>query len=188
LFDTSPGNPWTSQGFPETTISDENGSVTLQGWLAQWSMTTLLDYKTTLAYLAYLGYPDSKTTNALKVSQPRRLERRAKLMQGSGRTKGKGKNRNVFLCWVCGAAGSGKTALLRSFIRKGYRDAYMPTSKPISVVNSVEIDGSEKYLVVCSFSSGTRLYLTLLYCRCKNLGQNMRRRRLKVPRNQTWSM
>ncbi|KDN47152.1 mitochondrial Rho GTPase 1 [Tilletiaria anomala UBC 951] len=60
LFSTAPGNahPWKGTGFPqETTITNEHGSVTLQGWLAQWSMTTLLDYRTTLAYMAYLGYP-----------------------------------------------------------------------------------------------------------------------------------
>jgi len=66
-------------------------------------------------------------------------------MAGGG--KGKVESRNVFLCWVCGAAGSGKTSLLRNFAGKGYRDAYIPTTKPVSVVNSVEIDGSEKYLV-----------------------------------------
>lgn len=47
LFETSPGNPWSNQGFPDTTTSDESGAVTLQGWLAQWSMTTLLEHKTT---------------------------------------------------------------------------------------------------------------------------------------------
>ena len=36
LFNTSPGNPWTAQRFPDTTIADEAGAVTLQGWLAQW--------------------------------------------------------------------------------------------------------------------------------------------------------
>jgi len=36
LFSTSPGNPWASQGFPDTTVSDDTGAVTLQGWLAQW--------------------------------------------------------------------------------------------------------------------------------------------------------
>lgn len=36
LFSTSPGNPWLSQGFPDTTITDDFGRVTLQGWLAQW--------------------------------------------------------------------------------------------------------------------------------------------------------
>lgn len=64
LFATAPNgqHPWEADDFPEkTTTTDENGAVTLQGWLAQWSMTTLLDYKVTLAYLAYLGYPGSMT-------------------------------------------------------------------------------------------------------------------------------
>lgn len=61
-------------------------------------------------------------------------------------------SRNVLLCYVCGAAGSGKTSLLRAFIGKpfgkGAGGSYEPTTKGISVVNSVEIGGSEKYLVV----------------------------------------
>ena len=36
LFSTSPGNPWTAQKFPDTTVADGTGAVTLQGWLAQW--------------------------------------------------------------------------------------------------------------------------------------------------------
>lgn len=101
-------------------------------------MTTLLEHKTTLAYLAYLGYPDEPRTSALQVTRARKIDRR------------KGKvTRNVFLCFLCGAAGSGKTSLLRAFAGKPFRDVYEPTSKPISVVNSVDIGGSEKYLVVC---------------------------------------
>ena len=100
-------------------------------------MTTLLDHKTTLEYLAYLGYPEESTTSALQVTRPRKVDRR----------KGKS-TRNVFLCYVCGAAGSGKTSLLRNFSGKPYMDAYESTKKPINVVNSVDIDGSEKYLVV----------------------------------------
>jgi mitochondrial Rho GTPase 1 len=100
-------------------------------------MTTLLDHKTTLAYLAYLGYPEEQTTNALQVTRPRKMDRR------------RGKSmRNVFLCYVCGAAGSGKTSLLRNFAGKSFTGTYEPTKKPICVVNSVDIDGSEKYLVV----------------------------------------
>lgn len=154
IFSTSPGNPWANTTFPDTTIADDLGSVTLQGWLAQWryvphfshrmtflktleSMTTLLDHKTTLAYLAHLGFPGESTTSALKIIRPRKSDR------------GKGKSsRNVFLCYVCGAAGSGKTSLLSRFAGKPYRDHYLPTTKPVSVVNSVEIDGIEKYLVV----------------------------------------
>ena len=101
-------------------------------------MTTLLEHKTTLAYLAYLGYSEEPRTSALQVSRPRKADRR------KGKT-----TRNVFLCYVCGAAGSGKTSLLRSFVRKPFTGTYEPTSKMISVVNAVDIDGSEKYLVVC---------------------------------------
>jgi Ras family protein T1 len=36
VFSTSPGNPWATQKFPDTTLSDDTGAVTLQGWLAQW--------------------------------------------------------------------------------------------------------------------------------------------------------
>ncbi|XP_006462756.1 hypothetical protein AGABI2DRAFT_224362 [Agaricus bisporus var. bisporus H97] len=142
VFSTSPGNPWATQKFPDTTLSDDTGAVTLQGWLAQWSMTTLLDHKITLAYLAYLGYPGESQTEALQVTRARKLDRR------------KGKvTRNVFLCYVCGAAGSGKTALLRAFAGKPYNPAYEPTSKPINVVNAVDLDGSEKYLVLQEFGS-----------------------------------
>ncbi|EIW59578.1 mitochondrial Rho GTPase [Trametes versicolor FP-101664 SS1] len=142
LFSTSPGNPWAGQKFPDTTVSDDTGAVTLQGWLAQWSMTTLLEHRTTLAYLAYLGYPDEPRTTALHVTRPRKADRR------------KGKSaRNVFLCYVCGAAGSGKTSLLRAFAGKPFSPVYEPTKKMNSVVNSVDIDGSEKYLVLQEFGS-----------------------------------
>ncbi|ETW81671.1 hypothetical protein HETIRDRAFT_36706 [Heterobasidion irregulare TC 32-1] len=142
LFSTSPENPWARQNFPDTTIADGTGAVTLQGWLAQWSMTTLLDHKTTLAYLAYLGYPDEPRTDALLITRPRKHDRK------------KGKlTRNVFLCYVCGAAGSGKTSLLRAFAGKPFQEIYEPTKKMFSVVNSVDIDGSEKYLVLQEFGS-----------------------------------
>ncbi|KAF9533224.1 P-loop containing nucleoside triphosphate hydrolase protein [Crepidotus variabilis] len=142
LFSTSPGNPWAAQKFPDTTLATDSGAVTLQGWLAQWSMTTLLDHKTTLAYLAYLGFPKEPRTNALQITRARKIDRR------------KGKvTRNVFLCYVCGAAGSGKTSLLRAFAGKGFMGSYEPTNKMISVVNAVDIDGSEKYLVLQEFGS-----------------------------------
>ncbi|KAJ3239371.1 ERMES complex Ca(2+)-binding regulatory GTPase gem1 [Chytriomyces hyalinus] len=141
LFSTSPGNPWISTGFPETTITNESNSVTLQGFLAQWSMTTLLDYRTTLAYLAYLGYRGDRTS-ALKVTRPKKVDRkRGKVL------------RNVFSCYVLGAVGSGKTSLLKGFINRPYSDTYSGTDKPYNVVNSIEIGGSEKYLVMQEFGA-----------------------------------
>lgn len=142
LFSTSPGNPWRSIGFPETTITNESGAVTLQGFLAQWSLTTLLDHKLTLAYLAYLGY-DGDTTLALKVTKPRRVDRR----------RSKKVPRNVFLCYVFGGTGSGKSALLKGLVQKPFTEQYSGSanSRTYSVVNSVEIGGAEKYLVMQEF-------------------------------------
>lgn len=95
-FETSPSNPWSQMGL--NTITTDKGALTLQGYLAMWSMTTLLDYKTTLAYLAYLGY-EGNTKEAIKVIYPSRL------------TSKKGRsNRNVFSAFVFGATGSGKAS------------------------------------------------------------------------------
>jgi Ras family protein T1 len=106
-------------------------------YLAVFSMEALLDHRTTLAYLAYLGYPETPLTSALQLTRSRRVERR------------KGKvTRNVFLCYVCGAAGSGKTSLLKHFVGKPHSTVYESTNKILSVVNSVEVEGAQKYLIV----------------------------------------
>ena len=102
----------------------------------------MLDHRVSLAYLAYLGFgansdQTTPTTAALTILQPRRVERR------------RGKvTRSVFLCYVLGAAGSGKTTILKAFVGKDLNTVYDPTSKIKDVVNSVEIRGAEKYLVV----------------------------------------
>jgi Ras family protein T1 len=88
LFSTSPGSPW----------DYNNEGITLQSFLAMWSMTTLLDYKVMLAYLAYLGYHDTDRTNALKVTKPR----------GDYERRNGNIERDVFLAYVFGATGSGK--------------------------------------------------------------------------------
>ncbi|KAI8370546.1 EF hand associated-domain-containing protein [Radiomyces spectabilis] len=136
LFSTSPGNPWANTAFPHTTITTETGSVTLQGWLAQWSMTTLIDHRTTLKYFAYLGF-EGDTRNALKVTRPKKADRKKGKIQ-----------RNVFSCYVFGAPGSGKTSLMRAFVHKPFSEKYQPTTEPFQVVNSVEMKGVEKYLVL----------------------------------------
>jgi Ras family protein T1 len=107
-------------------------------------MTTLLDHRTTIAYLAYLGFSTEPRTAALQITRPRKTDRR----------KGKS-SRNVFLCYVCGAAGSGKTALLRAFADRPFREGapYEPTSKVLSIVNAVDLGGAEKYLVLQEFGS-----------------------------------
>lgn len=59
-------------------------------------MTTLLDHRTTLKYLAYLGF-EGDTRTALKITKPKKVDRKKGKIQ-----------RNVFSCYVFGAPGSGK--------------------------------------------------------------------------------
>lgn len=99
-------------------------------------MTTLLDHQTTLKYLAYLGF-EGDTRRALKVTRPKKQDRKKGKVQ-----------RNVFLCYVFGGPGSGKTSLLKAFVNKPFSEKYIPTTKSFNVVNSVEMKGVEKYLVV----------------------------------------
>ena len=139
LFATCPGNPWTSSGFPETTLLNDTGALTLQGFLAQWVMTTLLEPSLALAYLAHLGYGEltgQPPLSALKTIKIRRRNDPA-LAQ-----------RDVFLCHVLGAVGCGKSALLRSFLHRPFAPNYTPTTRPALAVNSVEIGGRDRFLVL----------------------------------------
>jgi Ras family protein T1 len=59
-------------------------------------MTTLTDYKKTLAYLAYLGY-DGDSKSAIKIVRNSKVDKKKPKM-----------NRTVFMGLVFGATGCGK--------------------------------------------------------------------------------
>jgi mitochondrial Rho GTPase 1 len=145
LFAPTPGIPqlWIDNDFPSCTVRDDAGYVTLQGWLAQWSMTTFTAPKTTLEYLAYLGFesPDRSnptTTAALKLTKARKRRRRP------GRI-----GRNVVLGHILGAPQSGKSSLLDAFLARPFSNMYHPTIQPRVVVNTVELPGGRQcYLIL----------------------------------------
>lgn len=144
LFAPTPGLPhsWQETSFPSSTVRNEAGHITLQGWLAQWSMTTFLEPKTTLEYLAYLGFeaPNARepTTAALKITKARKRRRRP------GRVE-----RNVVLCYIIGSGGAGKSALLDAFLNRPFNPLHYPTIKPRRAVNSVELHGGKQcYLIL----------------------------------------
>lgn len=111
LFRPTPGPPVLfAHG---ESVRDEDGNITLQGWLAHWSMETRVDYKTTLRYLAYLGYEDGMgkgTVSALRLTKIRKRKQgpSGKLKGVGAQGKGGRVERNVLLCYVIGKAGSGK--------------------------------------------------------------------------------
>lgn len=143
LFAPTPGLPssWVDSAFPSCTVRNEAGYITLQGWLAQWSMTTFESPKTTLAYLAYLGFETTDrggTTTALRVTKARKHRDRP------GRVE-----RNVFQSYVLGAPGSGKSTLLDTFLSRPFNPTYHPTIQTRSAVNSVELRGGKQcYLIL----------------------------------------
>lgn len=143
LFAPTPGLPpsWVDSAFPSCTVRNEAGYITLQGWLAQWSMTTFESPKTTLEYLAYLGFESNDrggNTTALRVTKARKHRDRA------GRVE-----RNVFLSYTLGAPGSGKSTLLDTFLNRPFNPTYHPTIQARSAVNSVELRGGKQcYLIL----------------------------------------
>lgn len=148
LFKPTPGIPesWDETNFPQTTVRNEQGHVTLQGWLAQWSMTTFLDYKVTLAYLAFLGFESKNglTSSALKVTKPRK-ER----TKNGSQVRVQVNDRTVSNCFVLGGPKSGKSSLLEVFLGRQYSETYNPTIRPRIVVNSVELKGGKQvYLIL----------------------------------------
>lgn len=163
LFKPTPGIPnlWQEFNFPHSAVHNESGDITLQGWLAQWSMTTNLEYKTTMEYLALLGFENSllvnlntqvintsygsrKITDALKVTKARK-----KRNPSSRSYRNSTVDRSVFNCFVVGSRGSGKTGLLTAFLNRAVSEEYAPTIRPITVVNSVEVHGGKQcYLIL----------------------------------------
>ncbi|CAK9438806.1 uncharacterized protein LODBEIA_P30300 [Lodderomyces beijingensis] len=146
LFRPTPGIPklWVETNFPSSIVCNEEGYVTLQGWLAQWNLSTLLSYKTTLEYLGYLGFDAGNSVKALKVTKAR------KSRQKQGKTYRTSVNdRNIFNCFVLGAPKAGKTALLDSFLHGSFSDVYSPTIQPRLVIKDIELRGGKQcYLIL----------------------------------------
>lgn len=143
LFAPTPGLPhsWLDSAFPSSTVRNEAGHITLQGWLAQWSMTTFFSPATTLAYLAYLGFnppdPRASTTSALHLTKSRKRRKRPTRVE-----------RNVFLAYILGSSGAGKSCLLDAFLSRPFSPTYHPTIKPRTAVNSVELPGGKQCTLI----------------------------------------
>jgi hypothetical protein len=92
--------------FPRGVHTNVAGHVSLDGWLAQWSMTALLQPFTAALYLRYLGF-QGDISSALIPTRRRRVENRNNSLQ-----------RTVVRGFVFGAKGVGKSSLLDALTRK----------------------------------------------------------------------
>lgn len=158
LFIPTPGLPplWVQTRFPYSTLRNEFGFVTLQGWLAQWSMFVHLDYTSALSYIAMLGYlsrtDQTDLKSAVRVTKPARPRNRKSQIYRRSTVQ----DRQVFHCIVLGQRSSGKSTLLSSFLERpliqysnnsGEKTDIPPetphnTEKPLNDINSTSRSNS----------------------------------------------
>uniref|UniRef100_A0A8C9R5Q0 Mitochondrial Rho GTPase n=1 Tax=Scleropages formosus TaxID=113540 RepID=A0A8C9R5Q0_SCLFO len=108
LFRVFPYMPW-GPDVNSTVCTSDQGWITYQGYLSQWTLTTYLDVQRCLEYLGYLGYSiiceQESQAAAITVTRDKKIDLQKKQTQ-----------RNVFCCNVFGASGSGKSGFLQAFL------------------------------------------------------------------------
>ncbi|XP_071815257.1 mitochondrial Rho GTPase 1-A-like isoform X1 [Apostichopus japonicus] len=154
LFQTCPMMPW-GPDVNMTVITNERGWITLQGYLAQWTLTTLLDVSRTLELLAYFGYryvmaDHENQLSAIIVTRDKKIDLQKRQT-----------SRNTFQCNVIGPRGAGKTAFLQAFVDR-MPDNPVINSDNLSMyaVNTVQVYGQEKYLLLHEIDVGLTDELT----------------------------
>ncbi|KAM7469313.1 hypothetical protein LguiA_007496 [Lonicera macranthoides] len=132
LFSTAPESPWSDAPYEDAAEKNALGGLSLDGFLSEWALMTLLDPIRSVENLIYLGYT-SDPSSAIRVTRRRRLDR-----------KKQQSDRNVFQCFVFGPKEAGKSALLNSFIGRPFIDAYVSTTDERYAVNIVDQPGGTK--------------------------------------------
>ncbi|CAN6467894.1 unnamed protein product [Victoria cruziana] len=136
LFSTAPENPWKENAYKDAAERDANDGLTLNGFLSQWALMTLLDPMSSLANLIYIGYTDDPKS-AFHITRRRKIDRKKKYSQ-----------RNVFQCFVFGPKGSGKSRLLNAFIGRTASDKYESTDESRFVANVIDHNEGTAHILV----------------------------------------
>ncbi|KAI4349984.1 hypothetical protein L6164_010517 [Bauhinia variegata] len=137
LFSTAPESPWNEAPYEDAAEKNTFGEISLDAFLSQWALMTLLNPAYSVENLIYIGYAGDPSS-AIHVTRRRRLDRKKQQSE-----------RNVLQCFVFGPRNAGKSALLNSFIGRPYSDAYNPTTEDRYAVNVVDVSmGNKKYLVL----------------------------------------
>lgn len=140
LFSTCPIMPW-GPDVNNTVKTNQNGWISLQGYLAQWTLSTLLDIPRTLEYLGYLGYHYHHDTqlSAVHVTRDKKIDLEKRQTA-----------RNVFRCHVLGPKSVGKTSFLQGLLDRNLRYVATLSKEQLSsfTINTVQVYGQEKYLML----------------------------------------
>ncbi|KAI8024188.1 Mitochondrial Rho GTPase 1 [Camellia lanceoleosa] len=129
LFSTAPESPWDEGPCKDAAEKTALGGLSLDGFLSEWALMTLLDPIRSVENLIYIGYAGDPSS-AIRVTRRRRLDRKK---QQSERT--------VFQCFVFGPKKAGKSGLLNSFIGRPFSDIYTSTTDERYAVNVVDQPG-----------------------------------------------
>ncbi|XP_053355239.1 mitochondrial Rho GTPase 1b [Clarias gariepinus] len=147
VFDVFPYMPW-GPDVNNTVCTNDQGWITYQGFISQWTLTTYLDVQRCLEYLGYLGYSivaeQESQAAAITVTRSKCVDLQQKQTQ-----------RCVFLCNVFGSRGSGKSSFLQAFIGRNLncQQTIRDEHKSHYAINTVHVYGQEKYLLlreICS--------------------------------------
>uniref|UniRef100_A0A5B7A3M3 Mitochondrial Rho GTPase n=1 Tax=Davidia involucrata TaxID=16924 RepID=A0A5B7A3M3_DAVIN len=137
LFSTAPESPWSEAPYKDAAEKNALGGLSIDGFLSEWALMTLLDPIRCVEYLIYIGYTGDPSS-AIRVTRRRRLDRKKQQSE-----------RNVFQCFVFGPKEAGKSALLNSFIGRYFSDVYTSTTDERYAVNVVDqLGGTKKTLVL----------------------------------------
>ncbi|XP_004495731.1 mitochondrial Rho GTPase 1 [Cicer arietinum] len=143
LFSTAPESPWIGNPYEDAAERNAFGGLSLDAFLSEWALMTLLNPAFSVENLIYIGYP-SDPSSAIRVTRKRRSDRKKQQSE-----------RNVFQCFVFGPRQTGKSSLLNSFIGRPYSEAYNPTDEDRYAVNVVEFSReNKKYLVLREIPEG----------------------------------
>ncbi|CAL5339593.1 unnamed protein product [Camellia sinensis] len=129
-------SPWDEGPCKDAAEKTALGGLSLDGFLSEWALMTLLDPIRSVENLIYIGYAGDPSS-AIRVTRRRRLDRKK---QQSEKT--------VFQCFVFGPKKAGKSGLLNSFIGRPFSDIYTSTTDERYAVNVVDQPGGTKKTLI----------------------------------------
>ncbi|XP_058077713.1 mitochondrial Rho GTPase 1-like [Magnolia sinica] len=136
LFSTAPESPWAEGPYKDAAEKNALEGLTLEGFISEWALMTMLDPRSSLTNLIYIGYTGDLAL-ALHVTRRRKLDRKRQQSQ-----------RSVFQCYVFGPKNAGKSALLNSLIGRPFSERYTSTKNERFAVNVVDQPGGTKKTLI----------------------------------------